>query len=162
MRETYNTKSPSIGMAGDDLADFYRNQAEDSMEKEAAKRVAESSDQELDKRLRNTPLVDLVGSDELVSAIIARLGAVRAALEGHGGGVKVDYAEATDDGVDLVLNLDGACIACGAAPGTLQGIQSDLLEGGEVSRVRFSKSLLDTFDELGREFVLKHGGVTFV
>ena len=67
-----------------------------------------------------------------------------------------------ESGVDLVLNLDGACIACGAAPGTLQGIQSDLLATGEVWRVRYSESLLDTFDELGREFVLKFGNVTFV
>ena len=149
-------------MADDDLADYYRNTAEDSMQKEAAKRVTESSDPDLDARLRNTPLVELIDSDELVPAIMARLGMVRAALEGHGGAVKVDNAEVTDDGVDLVLNLDGACIACGAAPGTLQGIQNDLLEGGEVCSVRYSKSLLDTFDELGRDFVLKHGGVIFV
>jgi hypothetical protein len=32
----------------------------------------------------------------------------------------------------------------------------------EVAAVFFSSSLLDTFDELGREFVLKHGAVTFV
>ena len=101
-------------------------------------------------------------SDDLVPAIFARLGIVRAALEGHGGGVKVEQAIADENGVDLILNLDGACIACGAAPGTLQGIQNDLLATGEVSRIRFSASLLDTFDELGREFVLAHGGVTFV
>ena len=87
---------------------------------------------------------------------------MRAALEGHGGGVKVEQATADEQGVDLVLNLDGACIACGAAPGTLQGIQNDLLATGEVWRIRFSESLLDTFDELGREFVLKHGNVTFI
>ena len=115
-----------------------------------------------DARLRATPLNDLLESEELVPAIIARLGIVRAALEGHGGGVKVERATADEKGVDLVLNLDGACIACGAAPGTLQGIQNDLLATGEVWRVRFSESLLETFDELGREFVLKHGGVTFV
>ena len=74
----------------------------------------------------------------------------------------MEQAIADETGVDLILNLDGACIACGAAPGTLQGIQNDLLATGEVSRIRFSASLLDTFDELGREFVLAHGGVTFV
>jgi Fe-S cluster biogenesis protein NfuA len=149
-------------MAEDDLADIYRQESAKSLETEAAKRVAEVADPVRDARLRATALKDLLDSDELVHAIIARLGIVRAALEGHGGGVKVEQALADEQGVDLILNLDGACIACGAAPGTLQGIQSDLLATGEVWRVRFSESLLDTFDELGREFVLKHGNVTFV
>ena len=149
-------------MGEDDLTDLYRQESAKSLENEAAKRIAEVADPVRDARLRATALKDLLESDELVHAIIARLGIVRAALEGHGGGVKVEQATADDQGVDLILNLDGACIACGAAPGTLQGIQSDLLATGEVWRVRFSESLLDTFDELGREFVLKHGNVTFV
>ena len=149
-------------MGEDDLADIYRQEAAKSLESEAAKRIAEVADPVRDTRLRATALKDLLTSEDLVPAIIARLGIVRAALEGHGGGVKVEQATADEAGVDLILNLDGACIACGAAPGTLQGIQDDLLATGEVSRVRFSESLLDTFDELGREFVLKHGNVTFV
>ena len=149
-------------MGEDDLTDLYRQESAKSLETEAAKRIAEVADPVRDARLRATALKDLLESDELVHAIIARLGIERAALEGHGGGVKVEQATADDQGVDLILNLDGACIACGAAPGTLQGIQSDLLATGEVWRVRFSESLLDTFDELGREFVLKHGNVTFV
>jgi len=149
-------------MGEDDLADIYRQEAAKSLESEAAKRIAEVADPARDARLRATPLKDLLTSEDLVPAIIARLGIVRAALEGHGGGVKVEQATADEDVVDLILNLDGACIACGAAPGTLQGIQGDLLATGEVSRVRFSESLLNTFDELGREFVLKHGNVTFV
>ena len=149
-------------MGEDDLTDLYRQESAKSLETEATKRIAEVADPVRDARLRATALKDLLESDELVHAIIARLGIVRAALEGHGGGVKVEQATADDQGVDLILNLDGACIACGAAPGTLQGIQSDLLATGEVWRVRFSESLLDTFDELGREFVLKHGNVTFV
>jgi len=149
-------------MGEDDLTDLYRNEAAKSLESEAAKRIAEVADPVRDARLRATALKDLLDSEDLVPAIIARLGIVRAALEGHGGGVKVEQAVADENGVDLILNLDGACIACGAAPGTLQGIQNDLLATGEVWRVRFSESLLDTFDELGREFVLAHGEVTFV
>jgi Fe-S cluster biogenesis protein NfuA len=149
-------------MEEEDLADLYRQQAAASMEAEATKRIAEVADPARDTRLQNTPLADLMESDELVAAIMARLGMVRAALEGHGGGIEVTSIENDARGIDLILNLDGACIACGAAPGTLQGIQSDLLAGGEVYRVRFAESLLDTFDELGREFVLAHGGVTFV
>ncbi len=144
------------------MADMYRAEATKSLEEEAVKRIAESANPELDERLRSTPLKELIDSEELVPAIIARLGVVRAALEGHGGAIKVDQISNEDLGLDLTLNLDGACIACGAAPGTLQGIQADLLATGEVWRIRFSKSLLDTFDELGREFVLKFGNVTFV
>ena len=149
-------------MDEDELANLYRAEATQSQEEEAAKRIAESADPALDERLRATPLKNLIDSDELVAAIIARLGMVRAALEGHGGAIKVEHISHEELGVDLILNLDGACIACGAAPGTLQGIQADLLATGEVWRIRFSESLLDTFDELGREFVLKFGNVTFV
>ena len=149
-------------MDEDELANLYRAEATQSQEEEAAKRIAESADPALDERLRATPLKELIDSDELVAAIIARLGMVRAALEGHGGAIKVEHISEEELGVDLILNLDGACIACGAAPGTLQGIQADLLATGEVWRIRFSESLLDTFDELGREFVLKFGNVTFI
>ena len=149
-------------MDEDELANLYRVEATQSQEEEAAKRIAESADPALDERLRATPLKNLIDSDQLVAAIIARLGMVRAALEGHGGAIKVEHISEEELGVDLILNLDGACIACGAAPGTLQGIQADLLATGEVWRIRFSESLLDTFDELGREFVLKFGNVTFV
>jgi Fe-S cluster biogenesis protein NfuA len=62
----------------------------------------------------------------------------------------------------LVIDLDGACVSCGAAPGTLKGIQDDLLNDPEVSRVRFDSSMLEWFDDLQKEFVLLHGGVTFV
>ena len=149
-------------MDEDELANLYRAEATQSLEEEAAKRIAESAASELDERLRSIPLKELMDSEELVAGIIARLGMVRAALEGHGGGIKVEHISEEELGLDLILNLDGACIACGAAPGTLQGIQADLLATGEVWRIRFSESLLDTFDELGREFVLKFGNVTFV
>ena len=64
--------------------------------------------------------------------------------------------------LSLILDLDGACVSCGAAPGTLQGIQDDLLMDPEVIEVRFNSGMLEWFDDLQREFVLKHGGVTFV
>ena len=63
---------------------------------------------------------------------------------------------------DLVLDLSGACLACGAAPGTLEGIKSDLENDGQISRIRFSEKLLQTFDEISREFVEKHSQVEFV
>ncbi|MED6312417.1 MAG: hypothetical protein VX653_01075, partial [Candidatus Thermoplasmatota archaeon] len=66
------------------------------------------------------------------------------------------------DALSFVIDLDGSCVSCGAAPGTLKGIQEDLLMDDEVLAVRFAAQMLEWFDELQREFVLKHGGVTFV
>ena len=156
-------------MTDDDLADAYRFEVADSVTAEADTRLEEVLDPAEEERLAGLSLVALVrdAAADLVPALISRLGVVRAALSGHGGGVVVDDAEVVSlssgtEAVELQLNLDGACIACGAAPGTLQGIQGDLLMDEEVSAVTFSSSLLDTFDELGREFVLAHGGVTFV
>ncbi|MGB2267699.1 MAG: hypothetical protein ACPH5T_03175, partial [Candidatus Poseidoniaceae archaeon] len=56
----------------------------------------------------------------------------------------------------------GACLSCGAAPGTLEGVRNDLQADTEIELVQFSTNLLDTFDELGREFILAHGNVEFV
>jgi hypothetical protein len=67
-----------------------------------------------------------------------------------------------EDGLDLVLDLTGACVSCGAAPGTLQGIKADLEGDDEVARIRFDAVLLDSFDDLGRDFILAHGEVEFV
>jgi len=97
---------------------------------------------------------------------MARLGPVRAALDGHGGGLVITEAvieeiRSGDSALSLILDLDGACVSCGAAPGTLRGIQDDLLADAEIASVRFSLAMLEWFDDLQREFVLKHGGVVF-
>ena len=41
--------------------------------------------------------------------------------------------EKGDATLSLVIDLDGACVACGAAPGTLKGIQDDLLADPGIS-----------------------------
>jgi hypothetical protein len=41
-------------------------------------------------------------------------------------------------------------------------VKNDLEADKEIFRIRFSSALLDTFDELGREFILAHGAVEFV
>lgn len=143
----------------DDILARYRLEAAAAMADESERRIAETSDVEEDERLRNMSLHDL---DDIVPALLARLGQVRAALDGHGGGIAVVESKTSDEGLDLVLDLTGACLSCGAAPGTLQGVRSDLESDDEIARVRFSSSLLDTFDDLGREFVLAHGNVEFV
>ena len=153
----------------DTLEDAYRVQIEAAMEKEAQRIVTESHDPEEIGRLEALSLVDLYerGDGDLVPALMARLGPVRAALDGHGGGLVVTQAaiEGLNSGgraLSLVLDLDGACVSCGAAPGTLKGIQDDLLTDSEIIAVRFSSAMLEWFDQLQRDFVLKHGGVVFV
>ncbi len=149
-------------MDEDDLVAFYATQAKQAMEDEAHRRINESVDVQEEDRLRNMKLNDLLESESLVHALLARLGPVRAALDGHGGGVCIEAIEQAEQGLDFVLDLTGACLSCGAAPGTLQGIKGDLENDSEIWRIRFSSSLLDTFDELGREFILTHGNVEFV
>ena len=153
----------------DTIEDAYRAQIGAAMEKEAQRRVSESHDPEEIARLETISVVDLFETDDsdLVPALMARLGPVRAALDGHGGGLVV--TRATIGGLNnggralsLVLDLDGACVSCGAAPGTLKGIQDDLLMDSEIVAVRFTSTMLEWFDELQRDFVLKHGGVVFV
>ncbi|DAC67362.1 TPA: hypothetical protein HA325_01105 [Candidatus Thalassarchaeaceae archaeon] len=153
----------------DDLAESYRLQVEAMMTAESEKRIAEAHDPaELD-RLRSLSLLNLVESKhtDLIPALMARLGPVRAALDGHGGELIVAQSEVEEmhsgsKALSLVIDLDGACVSCGAAPGTLKGIQDDLLMDEEVVAVCFAASMLEWFNELQREFVLKHGGVTFV
>ena len=149
-------------MDAEDLVAMYAAQAKASLEEEANKRLTASLDPQEEERLRNLPLSDAVGSPHFVPALLARLGTVRAALDGHGGGIKATQCEVTPEGLDLVLDLTGACVSCGAAPGTLEGIKSDLEADPEVHRLRFDTVLLDSFDDLGRDFILAHGNVEFV
>ena len=146
----------------DDLVAKYAAEAKAAMEEEAARRVAEATNPEEEERLRNLPLRSAVGTEHYVPALLSRLGAVRAALDGHGGGIAGSQTVEVEQGLDLVLDLTGACLSCGAAPGTLEGVKNDLEADGEIMRIRFSSALLDTFDELGREFILAHGKVEFV
>ena len=153
-------------MTDDDLVAKYAAEAQKSIDDEAQKRIAETTDPILDAKLRKKSLFELLETDEIVLALLARLGSVRAALDGHGGGIKVELCEilTIDDKqvIDFVLDLTGACLSCGAAPGTLDGIKADLESDDEINIIRYSSKLLDTFDELGREFILAHGKVEFV
>ena len=152
-------------MIDDDLVAKYAAEALASMKMEAQKRVEEVVDLELENRLRKTSLFDLLDGDEFIPALLSRLNEVRAALDGHGGGIKLTSYSVIDGNnktLEIVLDLTGACLSCGAAPGTLEGVKNDLESDSEISLVKFSSELLDTFDELGREFILAHGKVEFV
>ena len=146
----------------DELVRAYALEAQKAMEAEAKRRIDENSNPEEDQRLRNISLHEILETEHLVPALCARLGAVRAALDGHGGGIAVARKEVTDTGLRFVLDLTGACLTCGAAPGTLEGVRDDLEADKEIELIQFSTTLLDTFDELGREFILAHGNVEFV
>ena len=146
----------------DDLVARYAAEAKAAMEAEAARRVSETTDPAEEERLRNLSLFEVHDSEHFVPALLARLGAVRAALDGHGGGIAVSQTRLEGNQLDLVLDLTGACLSCGAAPGTLEGVKTDLEKDKEIARIRFSSALLDTFDDLGREFILAHGAVEFV
>jgi len=153
-------------MTDDDLVAKYAAEAQQSIDDEANKRIAETADPILDAKLRKKSLHMLLETEEIVPALLARLGSVRAALDGHGGGIQVEshVSLVSDDKnvIDFVLDLTGACLSCGAAPGTLDGIKADLEADAEINTIRYSSKLLDTFDELGREFILAHGSVEFV
>ena len=153
----------------DILTESYRDQIKSLIEKESQRRTEIIHNPEEISKLLSLSLVNLTeqNDENLVPALMARLGPVRSALDGHGGSIVVDSAEIIttnkgEESLKLVLNLDGACISCGAAPGTLKGIQDDLLIDEEINSVCFSASMLEWFNELQREFVLKHGGVKFI
>ena len=152
----------------DELEDSYRTQIKELIAEESNRILYEKNDPAEESRLLSLSLMDqFLSGEDLVSPLMARLGPVRAALDGHGGGLVVSEVKLVEDTrgkstLSLVLDLDGACVSCGAAPGTLKGIQDDLLMDNEVSSVRFSSSMLEWFDDIQREFVITHGGVTFV
>lgn len=153
-------------MSDDDLVAKYAAEAKAAMSSEAKRRIDELTDPVEEERLRLTSLLNFIGTGDFVPALLSRLGDVRAALDGHGGGIAVSALDWGKDAaaseLDLVLDLTGACLSCGAAPGTLEGVKTDLEADDEICRIRFSSALLDTFDELGREFILAHGAVEFV
>jgi Fe-S cluster biogenesis protein NfuA len=155
--------------ASENLEDRYRSQIHEIIQTEAERRISEKNDPTEISRLSSLSLLELFESADqsLVPALMARLGPVRAALEGHGGALIVTSGEIevrnnVNRTLSLVIGLDGACVSCGAAPGTLKGIQDDLLADDEVGVVRFDSSMLDWFDEIQRDFILRFGGVTFV
>ena len=76
-------------MVEDELVAAYAAEAKAAMSAEAAKRIAETVDPEEEKRLRSTSLLTLINTEDMVPALLSRLGDVRAALDGHGGGIAI-------------------------------------------------------------------------
>ena len=63
--------------------------------------------------------------------------------------------------LNFILTLDGSCIACGAAPSTLIGIKYDLENDSEINSIYFDQELLDSFDELSKEFLISQTNILF-
>jgi Fe-S cluster biogenesis protein NfuA len=155
----------------DELAEKYRAQIRLEMNEEASRRLQEVVDPREDARVLALQIVELVGDSDfsrpegihpdLVPSLMARLGDVRAALTGHGGALTVREGEVDGESVRLVIGLDGACVACGAAPNTLSGIQNDLLSDDHIQSILFDIGILEHYDGIVREFLLKKSGVTF-
>ena len=89
----------------DDLVRAYALEAQKAMEEEANRRIAEQTDAEEEERLRNTRIEDVVETEHLVPVLLSRLGMVRAALDGHGGGIAVSKWERKESGFRFVLDL---------------------------------------------------------
>ena len=156
----------------DDITDMYRDQIRLQMHEEVSRRLQEVIDPREDARVLALSLIQLVEESDfkaggemihpdLIPALMARLGEVRAALIGHDGAITVREARVDGSTIHLVVGLDGACVACGAAPGTLSGIQNDLLADSTIQSVQFDEGILDSFDGIVREFLLEKSGVTF-
>ena len=156
----------------DELAEQYRNQIRLQMNEEASRRLQEVIDPREDARVLSLSIIELVrdsdfsNSEEgihpdLILSLMARLGEVRAALTGHGGALTVREGEVDEEFVHLVIGLDGACVACGAAPNTLSSIQNDLLADENIQSIRFDIGILDSYDGIVRDFLLEKSGVTF-
>ncbi|RAH16544.1 MAG: hypothetical protein CMB56_000420 [Methanobacteriota archaeon] len=146
-------------MGDDDLVDLYRSESAKSISEESERRINSKTPMKERIRLRMLSLIKIVDGErnieDLMPALLERLGPVRAALEEHGGGMIINNVEINQEQkLDFILTLNGACIACGAAPGTLIGIKYDLENDEEINSVFFDKELLDSFDDLSKEFLL--------
>ena len=143
----------------------YAAEAKAAMSAEAAKRIAESVDPEEEERLKATSLLTVLHSEQMVPALLSRLGDVRAALDGHGGGIAVTSVAWADDGTEDIGPRLGPhrCLPfMRRCPRHTRGRQKRPRRRSRGHEGSIDKALLDTFDDLGREFILVHGKVEFV
>ncbi|HJM44824.1 MAG TPA: hypothetical protein QF644_02620 [Candidatus Poseidoniaceae archaeon] len=153
-------------MEDEDLVDMYRSESSKSISDEAERRLNSSISMKERIRLRSLSLIKLISENnahvDLIPALLERLGPVRTALDGHGGGIVINNIVIINDiSLDLILTLNGSCIACGAAPATLIGIKEDLENDSEINSIFFDTALLETFDELSKEFLITQTNILF-
>ena len=152
-------------MEEDELVKRYRTESSKSITDEAELRLNSMIPMKERIRLRSISLKELILKNEthidLIPALLERLGPVRAALDGHGGGIVINKIDFEDELINFILTLNGSCIACGAAPGTLVGIKDDLEKDQEINTVYFDNELLETFDDLSKEFLISQTNILF-
>ena len=152
-------------MEDDDLVEMYRTESLKSINNESENRINSTIPMKERIRLKSLSLIQLIKKNEnhedLIPALLERLGPVRAALDGHGGGIIIKSSEIVNDNLNLILTLNGSCIACGAAPGTLIGIKEDLENDSEIMSIFFDTELLETFDDLSKEFLITQTNILF-
>ena len=152
-------------MEDDDLVEMYRTESLKSINNESENRINSTIPMKERIRLKSLSLIQLIKKNEnhedLIPALLERLGPVRAALDGHGGGIIIKSSEIVNDNLNLILTLNGSCIACGAAPGTLIGIKEDLENDSEFMSIFFDTELLETFDDLSKEFLITQTNILF-
>ena len=73
----------------ENLTESYRLQIEKAIEIESQKRILENNNPQELSRLQKLSLINLHNNsdDDLIPALMSRLGPVRAALDGHGGSI---------------------------------------------------------------------------
>jgi Fe-S cluster biogenesis protein NfuA len=153
-------------MEEDDLVDLYRIESLKSISDEAESRLNSMIPMKERIRLRSISLQKLVLKDQnhpdIIPALLERLGPVRAALDDHGGGIVIKKIDLENNGgLSFILTLNGACIACGAAPSTLVGIKYDLENDSEINAIYFEDKLLESFDDLSKEFLKSQTNICF-
>jgi Fe-S cluster biogenesis protein NfuA len=152
-------------MEEDELVKRYRTESSKSITDEAELRLNSMIPMKERIRLRSISLKELILKNEthidLIPALFERLGPVRSALDGHGGGIVINKIDFEDELINFILTLNGSCIACGAAPGTLVGIKDDLEKDQEINTVYFDNELLETFDDLSKEFLISQTNILF-
>ena len=90
-RLVVNQDDPDSIATSGNLEESYRMEIEELIKNESERRITENKDPLEESRLHSLSLVDLFEKNhpDLVTALMVRLGPVRAALEGHGGSLVV-------------------------------------------------------------------------
>ena len=156
-----------LNQSDDKLVESYRESTSQAMEKEAIMRLEQSLDPIIEEKLRKQSLIELYKKQDketLEKALLSRLGIVRAALIEHEGGMIVSSAEINKkkESLNLILNLKGGCIACGAAPGTLVSITNNLEKDPEIGKIFFNDEIRLAQKPLIQSFLDSETQISFV
>ena len=93
-KQSQKPESRPRHMEEDDLVNMYRAEAEKSIKQESEQRINSTIPMKERIRLRSNSLKKLITEDpkheDLIPSLLERLGPVRSALDGHGGGIVIN------------------------------------------------------------------------